>query len=128
MISPVSSGSSSRRRPASSRARPSLPTEEPRSSTRSLVSEERREAMKIGVIGGGGLGSKYAEYLASQAETIVLHHRLEYVEKVRQHGLRMTSGDDIRIAQVTATLDPADLSGADVLLLTGKSYDTEAAV
>jgi 2-dehydropantoate 2-reductase len=84
--------------------------------------------MKIGVIGGGGLGSKFAAYLARHAEMVVLHHRPDYVEQVRQHGLRMTCGDDIRIAQVVATLDPAELNDADMLLLTVKSYDTEAAV
>jgi 2-dehydropantoate 2-reductase len=84
--------------------------------------------MKLGIVGGGGLGSKYAAYLANVAEVVVLHHRREYVDAVRSNGLRLISPTGDRVTEVSATLDPADLAECDVLILTVKSYDTAAAI
>jgi 2-dehydropantoate 2-reductase len=84
--------------------------------------------MRVAIVGAGGLGSKYAAYLAAKAEVTVLHRRADYVEQVQRHGLRMVTPDGTRTAAVTATLDPADLAGADVVLFAVKSYDTATVI
>lgn len=82
--------------------------------------------MKIAIVGAGGLGSKFGAGLARSNEVTLVHHRQEYVDAVNKNGLvvRHRDGSEERLRQVAATVDPADIQGTDVVVVTVKSYDT----
>ena len=72
--------------------------------------------MRIAVVGAGGLGSKFAAYLAAHAEVTVLHRRQEYVDAVCRDGLKLIIGEQVRTASVKASTDPQELRDADVVV------------
>lgn len=81
--------------------------------------------MRIVVAGSGGLGSKFGGMLAEVADVWLLHHRPEYVEAVREHGLRIIRNGQERTVNVRATVDPAEADEADLVLMLVKAYDTD---
>lgn len=84
--------------------------------------------MRIVVAGSGGLGSKFGGMLAEAADVWLLHHRPQYVQAVKEHGLRIIRHGQERTVSVHATADPAEAGEADLVLMLVKAYDTEKAV
>lgn len=82
--------------------------------------------MRICVFGAGSLGSAVGGILASVHE-VVLVGRRTHMGAIREHGLVM-SGSVRRTVLVKTSESVRGLSPPDLLILTTKAYDTEAAV
>jgi 2-dehydropantoate 2-reductase len=87
--------------------------------------------MKILVMGAGAVGSVFGGLLAESGQAVSLIGRESYMQAVRDNGLRISGiwGEhlirNIRTYTSAKEIDKADF---DVILLTTKSFDTEAAV
>jgi 2-dehydropantoate 2-reductase len=77
---------------------------------------------RVCVVGGGVIGSLYAAHLARVAETWVLTRRGEHAAALSAEGLRVSGKADFTAA-VRATSDPAELPGADLVILATKATD-----
>jgi len=87
---------------------------------------ERNTPMNIVVFGAGAIGSLFGGLLAKN-NTVVLVGRHSHVQRIQQKGLRI-KGKTQMLIQVSSIENPQDLSiTPEVVLLTVKSYDTEAA-
>ncbi|OWT65664.1 ketopantoate reductase family protein [Candidimonas nitroreducens] len=86
--------------------------------------------MKIAVMGAGAVGCYYGAMLARAGHEVVLIGRPQHVEAIERDGLRLQAQQfDERIdpSQLTASVDPAAASGAQLVLFCVKSPDTESA-
>lgn len=83
--------------------------------------------MKFAVLGAGALGSILAAHLARSGQEVVLLARGARAAQLRQLGVRITGLADFTQA-VPIESEPARFKGADYLLVTVKTYDTEAAL
>lgn len=83
--------------------------------------------MKIIVMGAGALGSISAALLHEAGHDVALVARGARAEHLKAHGVRVEG-----LAEVTSPVpivtDPGTLSEADLLILTVKTFDTEAAL
>jgi 2-dehydropantoate 2-reductase len=83
--------------------------------------------MKIAILGAGGVGGYDGAVLARAGNEVQLLARGRHLEAIRAGGLRITDADGSTwIAPVTATEDTAALRGAELALVTVKSYDLVA--
>ncbi len=78
--------------------------------------------MKIGIVGGGGIGSYYAALLADGGNQVVLLTRGPHLEAIRAHGLELHMPEGIRLTKPEATDDAARLSGCEVVIVSVKGY------
>ena len=82
--------------------------------------------MRIAVVGAGALGSLYAARLAAAGHAVSLLARPEAAAAVASGGITVEGGEGaaepVRSVRVTTT--PAELAGADLLLLAVKTYHT----
>lgn len=86
------------------------------------------EAPKIVIVGGGAMGSLFGGLLAEGGlDVTLLDIRREHVEAINRDGLRIVGHGGERTVRVAATLDPATLSAADVVLFQCKAFANEAA-
>jgi len=85
--------------------------------------------MKIGIIGAGAMGSLYGGKLAQAGAEVLLYDiSRTHVETVNSSGLSIEELDGkTTVVRLKATVVPADLADADVLLIFVKSSATAAA-
>jgi 2-dehydropantoate 2-reductase len=83
-------------------------------------------SMRVVVLGAGALGSLVGGLLASRHE-VVLVGRKAHVAAIKEGGLAI-SGATRRRVRPDAVESPAGLAAPDLLLVTVKAYDTEAAL
>jgi 2-dehydropantoate 2-reductase len=77
---------------------------------------------RVCVVGAGVIGSLYAAHLARRVEVCVLTRRAENASALAREGLRV-SGKHEFTAQLSATVDPAELPAADLVILATKATD-----
>lgn len=85
--------------------------------------------MKILVMGAGGVGGLYGGRLARAGCDVVFVARGEHLTALRERGLTIENATqgDIHIPRVNATADPAAAGVADLVLISVKLRDSEAA-
>ena len=83
--------------------------------------------MKVVVLGAGALGSIVAGHLARAGEEVTVLARGDRAEYLRQNGITITGVAEFN-TPCSITTDPKELSDADVLIVTVKTYDTDAAI
>jgi len=80
----------------------------------------------VWVIGGGVIGSLFAAHLSRVAEVTLLCRRAEHAAAVAQNGIRV-SGRANFVGVPRATVDPAGLTDAGLVIVATKANDVEAA-
>jgi 2-dehydropantoate 2-reductase len=84
--------------------------------------------MRIVIMGAGGLGGYFGARLAAAGNDVAFVARGAHLAAIRQDGLRVTSArGDLHLRDVVATDDPSTLAPADVVMISVKLWDTEAA-
>ena len=83
--------------------------------------------MKFVIIGAGALGSIMAAHLAQAGEDVKLIARGNRAEYLRNEGITITGLSDVK-AECEIVTDPRTITEADVLIMTVKTFDTEAAL
>src|SRR3954469_12607404 len=81
----------------------------------------------IGVMGAGAVGCYYGAMLARAGRTVTLIARPQHVQAIERSGLRLQTGAFDETVQVNASAEPSALRGAELVLFSVKSSDTEAA-
>jgi 2-dehydropantoate 2-reductase len=83
--------------------------------------------MRLAVFGTGAVGGYFGGRLAAGGEDVTFIARGGHLAALRERGLRLTSPKgDLHLA-VAATDDPGTVGPVDVVLLTVKLYDVDAA-
>src|SRR3989440_188865 len=87
-------------------------------------------AMKIAMMGSGGVGGFLGGRLAHAGYDVSFIARGAHLAAMRERGLVIESEahGDIRVPSVRATDDPASLGSVDLIILLVKLWDTEAAI
>lgn len=83
--------------------------------------------MQTIILGGGALGSIIAALLTRDGQDVTVLARGQRAEFLRKHGVIVQGLVDDRVP-VRVETDPAALRSADLLVVTPKTYDTEAAI
>jgi 2-dehydropantoate 2-reductase len=85
--------------------------------------------MRIAVMGAGGIGGNFGARLAAAGEDVALIARGAHLAAIRERGLRALSATvgDVHVRPRIATDVPGEVGPVDVVLLTTKLYDLEAA-
>jgi len=84
--------------------------------------------MRIAVIGAGGVGGYFGARLAAAGEDVVFVQRGAHLRAMQESGLELTSAlGDVRLGKVQAVADARGVAPVDMVLVTVKSNDTEAA-
>jgi 2-dehydropantoate 2-reductase len=85
--------------------------------------------MKIAMMGSGGVGGFFGGRLAKAGYDVTFIARGAHLAAMREHGLTIENAaqGDIHIPQVKATDDPAKVGPVDLVILSVKLWDTEAA-
>ncbi len=85
-------------------------------------------AVKIAIMGAGGVGGYVGGRLAEAGEEVHFIARSAHLEALKAKGLRIESPfGDVALADIHATADPAEIGPVDVVLFTVKLVDTDAA-
>src|SRR5205809_2312718 len=86
--------------------------------------------VKIAMMGSGGVGGFFGGRLAHAGYDVSFIARGAHLAAMRERGLVIESDvhGDIRIPVVRATDDPASLGTVDLIILSVKLWDTEAAI
>jgi len=86
--------------------------------------------MKIAMMGSGGVGGFFGGRLAHAGYDVSFVARGAHLAAMRERGLLIESQahGDIRVPKVHATDDPAEIGPVDVVILSVKLWDTEAAI
>ena len=82
----------------------------------------------VAIVGAGAVGGYFGAMLARGGATVTLLARAAQVEAVRRSGLVVLEPQGEWRADVRATLDPAGVRDAGLLLVAVKSHHTESAV
>jgi 2-dehydropantoate 2-reductase len=86
-------------------------------------------AMRIAIVGSGGVGGYFGGRLAASGVDVTFISRGSHLAAMRAHGLRIeSSGGNIHVPRVSATDDPSTVGPVDVVFFTVKLYDTERAL
>jgi 2-dehydropantoate 2-reductase len=83
--------------------------------------------VKIAILGAGALGSLLGAHLARAGADVTLIARDPRAKAIQEHGVRITGLAELTVP-VPVTSRPQALQQADVLLVTVKTYDMEAAL
>lgn len=84
--------------------------------------------MRIAIIGAGGVGGYFGARLQAAGADVVFVARGAHLAALRDRGLRLESPKgDLHLTRVMATDDAAAVGVVDVVLLTVKMYDLDAA-
>jgi len=84
--------------------------------------------VKIAILGAGGIGGYYGGLLTRSGNDVTFLARGAHLVAIRDHGLRVESAHgDFEVRPAQATDDPAQIGPVDLVLVTVKSYDLEAA-
>lgn len=79
--------------------------------------------MKIAIIGVGAMGSVYAALLSSGGHEVwAIDPWQEHIDAIRQNGLRVEGASGDRTVRIGATTDPAEVSGADLVIIATKDH------
>jgi len=86
--------------------------------------------MKIAMMGSGGVGGFFGGRLAHAGYDVSFVARGAHLAAMRERGLLIESQahGDIRVPKVHATDEPAEIGPVDVVILSVKLWDTEAAI
>jgi 2-dehydropantoate 2-reductase len=85
--------------------------------------------VKIAILGPGGVGGYYGGLLAYTGQDVVFIGRGKHLKAIQEHGLRVESiHGSFEVRPAHAIEDPAQVGPVDLVLVTVKSYDLEAAV
>jgi 2-dehydropantoate 2-reductase len=84
--------------------------------------------MKVCVFGAGAVGGIIAARLASGGAETAVVARGAHLDAIRQNGLRVESPDDIPLARVPASDDPAALGPQDLVIAAVKAHQLPAIV
>lgn len=82
---------------------------------------------RIAVMGAGAVGCYYGAVLARAGHEVTLIGRPQHVEAVRRSGLRLQTAAFDQHVQLEASTEPQAVSGAQLVLFSVKSTDTEVA-
>jgi 2-dehydropantoate 2-reductase len=86
-------------------------------------------AMKIAIVGSGGVGGYFGGRLAATGGDVTFIARGAHLAALKAHGLRIESpGGNVYVPRVQATDDPSSVGPVDIVLFTVKLYDTESAI
>jgi 2-dehydropantoate 2-reductase len=89
----------------------------------------REEAMRIAVMGAGGVGGYFGARLAGSGCDVTFIARGRHLAAMQQAGLTVVSNlGGIDLAQVKATDDPTAIGPVDLVMVGVKLWDTQAAV
>ena len=84
--------------------------------------------MKIAIIGTGAMGSVYAGILGDGGNEVwAVDVWLEHVEAMRTRGLTVEGASGRRTVRIQATTDPEDVGVCDLVVISTKAGDVEAA-
>jgi 2-dehydropantoate 2-reductase len=85
--------------------------------------------MRVVMMGSGGVGGFFGGLLAAAGHDVSFVARGAHLEAMRRDGLTIEkdTGAPVRIAAVRASDDPAELGPADIVVISVKLWDTEAA-
>lgn len=84
--------------------------------------------MKIAILGTGGVGGYYGGLLARGGHDVTFIARGGHLAAIQEHGLRVQSAHgDFEVAPAQATDEPSQVGPVDLLLVSVKNYDLEAA-
>ncbi len=83
--------------------------------------------MKIAVMGAGAVGCYYGAKLAQHGHEVVLIGRPRHVQAINKDGLVFESAGTVSKVPLAASIDPAAVAGADIVLFCVKSTDTQSA-
>src|SRR6185369_3767934 len=83
--------------------------------------------MKVAVMGAGAVGCYYGGMLARAGHDVVLVARPRHVEAIARDGLRLETKTFDEPVRLAASADPGAVQGADLVLFSVKSMDTESA-
>ncbi|MEP7069053.1 MAG: 2-dehydropantoate 2-reductase, partial [Usitatibacter sp.] len=85
--------------------------------------------MKIAMMGSGGVGGFFGGRLANAGYDVSFIARGAHLTAMRERGLTIENAaqGDIHVPKVHATDDPASLGPIDLVILSVKLWDTEAA-
>jgi 2-dehydropantoate 2-reductase len=84
-------------------------------------------ALRIGVMGAGAVGMFFAARLARAGAAVTVVARQSHVDAVRQKGLEVASVEDAFVVPLQAHVEADALRDCDVVLVSVKTVDTEAA-
>ena len=89
----------------------------------------RKDAMKIVMMGSGGVGGFFGAKLAAGGADVHFVARGAHLEAMRSQGLVIEGGPaPFHLSHVQATNDPASIGVADFVMLAVKLWDTEGAI
>jgi 2-dehydropantoate 2-reductase len=84
--------------------------------------------MRIAIMGSGGVGGYFGARLAQGGCDVAFIARGAHLAALREHGLVVESQlGNVTLMKVSATDDPATLGSVDVVLISVKLWDTQAA-
>jgi 2-dehydropantoate 2-reductase len=85
--------------------------------------------MKVAIIGVGAMGSVYAALLADAGvhEIWAVDTWADHVAAINETGLRVEGASGDRTVRLSATTDPADVDGADLVIIATKDDGVDAA-
>lgn len=83
--------------------------------------------MRIAVMGAGAIGCYFGGLLAKAGHDVVLIGRAQHVDVVRSNGLLFESKAFHGHIPLQATTEPSGVTGAELILFSVKSADTESA-
>jgi 2-dehydropantoate 2-reductase len=86
-------------------------------------------AMRIAILGSGGVGGYFGGRLAAGGDEVTFIARGAHLAALRDHGLRILSPNgDVHLPHVAATDTTGSVGPVDVVFFTVKLYDTESAL
>jgi 2-dehydropantoate 2-reductase len=80
----------------------------------------------VWVIGGGVIGSLFAAHLSRVAEVTLLCRRAQHAASVAENGIRVSGRGDF-VGRPRASIDPAGLADAGLVIVATKANDVQAA-
>lgn len=86
------------------------------------------EAVRIAIIGAGGVGGYFGGRLAAAGEDVVFIARGAHLAALRSEGLRVKSANGDLVLAVNATDDPAAAGTAHVVMIATKLWSTDEAI
>ena len=78
--------------------------------------------MKIGIVGGGAIGSYYAGLLSRAGNSVRLIARGDHLKAINEHGLRIKTPEEEFVVKLDATDDVSAVGDCDFVIVAVKSY------
>ncbi len=84
--------------------------------------------MRIAIVGAGGVGGYFGGLLAQTGEDVAFIARGEHLRAIQREGLRVESiNGSFHLSSVQATDNPTEVGTVDLVIVTTKTYDLDAA-